>query len=317
MKNKTWSPIAALSITLAAATAACSAGDLDPAGSVAPGDEASAAEGALEESTDLGSLEQGLMSCANPDGTNSVMAAFAVAAAKELGRWQAGKDFVVFGTSGYSEASWGMQQAIKLQSGTDTSGQPRGKSRCADGKCAQVQALLDMQYDQANNQVYFQGSGTTRVLLSPAALRSRMVAKLREQQTCDSSARDGDGGACPREEHKLVFQSAAPGSCDMNFYFKATKPDGTALLYPNQLKNKLKFADQSNPYISFQNLGGGVVSVDPTLGLNPLDGDAPGNCSSACTKISPTPLDGTCCSCAGMNKKYVKTKWSAVTFLCQ
>ena len=256
------------------------------------------------------------MSCTNPDGTNSAMAAFAVAVAQELKRWQANRDFVVFGTSGQSESSPGPQQAIKLTSGSDAFG-PKGKSRCSDGKCATIQALLDMQYEQANNKVYFQGSGSTRTLLNPGALRSRMVAKLREQQTCDANPRDNDPGACPREEHVLTFQSSAKGSCDTNFFFKATKPGGTALSFPNQLKNKLKFADTTNPYIAFQSLGNGVVSVDPTSGLNEDGTTSSGACTGSCTKITGSNVAGQCCSCGGVNKKFTRATWNAFTYLCQ
>jgi hypothetical protein len=237
--------------------------------------------------------------------------------AQDLGRWQATRDFVQFNTSGLSESSAGAQQAIKLQSGTDSTGQPRGKSRCADGKCARVQALLDMQYEQANNKVYFQGSGSTKTLLSPAALRSRMVAKLSEQGTCDAAALDNSANACPREEHKLSFVSAAAGGCDKNFTFHATKLDGSPLSYPGQLKQKVKFADVGNPYINFVNLGGGNVSIDPTYGLNDDGTTSTGSCTAACTKISATSVAGACCSCGGLTKTFIKSPWSTTTFLCQ
>ena len=55
-----------------------------------------------EASEELGQSEQGLMSCSNPDGTNSVMAAFAVAVAPDLGRWNASTDFVVNLSNGMS-----------------------------------------------------------------------------------------------------------------------------------------------------------------------------------------------------------------------
>ena len=317
MKTSWFRIASALSITFAAVSVtACNAGSLeDVDGS---GDIASEDEGAelADDSLDLGTTEKSLMSCTNPDGTNSAMAALAVAAAQDLKRWQPTKDFVMFNTSGQSEASGGMQQAIKLQTGSDASG-AKGKSRCADGKCARVQAILDMQYEQANNKVYFQGSGSTKVLLSPAALRARLVAKLYEQKACDDSPRDNDNTACPKEEHVLTFQSAAKGSCDTNFFFKATKTNGAALQYPNQLKNKLKFADQSNPYIAFQNLGGGVISVDPTFGLNEDSTTQSGSCTAACTKITTSNMAGQCCSCGGASKKFAKAAWSTTTFLCQ
>jgi hypothetical protein len=253
---------------------------------------------------ELGQAEQGVMSCTNPDGTNSVMAALAVATAQELKRWQPSKDFVVFGTSGQSEASAGAQQAIKLTA--------TGKARCSDGKCAKVQALLDLQYEQAANKIKLPGN----VMLSPSALRSRTVAKLREQATCEAAPKNGTNSNCPVEEHQLTFQSASKGSCDTNFFFKATTPTGTALKYPAQLKNKLIWVDQQNPYVAFQSVGD-VVSIDPTYGLNEDSTNSAGSCTAACTKITTTNVAGACCSCNGATKKFVKSAWNASTFLCQ
>jgi len=270
----------------------------------------------MDEEGDYGTAAEALMSCTNPDGTNSVMAAFAVAVAQELGRWNASKDFIQNNTSGLSEASPGQQQAIKLASGSDVNG-PIGKSRCADGKCAKVQALLDLQYDQANNKVYIQGSGSTKVLLSPAALRSRMFAKWGDQKICDTNARNGDLTACTTEKHALSFVSAAAGGCDTNFTFSAKTTTGTTLQYVNQLKNELKFADSANPYINFTNLGNGNVSIDPSYGLDDDGTTGTGGCTAACTKISTTSLVGQCCACGGVSKLFAKAAWSASTFLCQ
>jgi hypothetical protein len=254
------------------------------------------------EETELGQVEQGVMNCANPDGTNSVMAALAVATAQELKRWQPSKDFVVFGTSGMSEAAGGAQQAIKLTA--------TGKGRCSDGKCAKVQALLDMQYDQANGKVKM-----GNVTLSPSALRSRLVAKLKEQATCEQ--RPANGGAnCPVEEHTLTFQNAVKGGCDTNFFFKAAGTDGKPLKYPAQLKNKLIWVDTQNPYVMFQ-AAGDIVSIDPTYGLNEDSTNSAGSCTAACTKITTSNVAGACCSCNGATKKFAKSAWNASTFLCQ
>jgi hypothetical protein len=272
------------------------------------------------EEMELGALEQQLQNCANPDGTNAVMAAFAVAVGQELRRWQSKKDFVMFTTSGQSESSPGMQQAIKLTSGTGPDGKPRGKSRCSDGKCAKVQALLDMQYEQARGKVYIQGeTSTNKVLLDPAALRSRMVAKANyEQGTCDANAKDNDPNRCPVETHLLTpIGTASLGGCGVHYKFSVTKDSSGTLLYPAQLKQKLTFADQTNGWVDFRNLGGGVVAIDPTYGLNEGVNSGTGSCTAACTKISTTSVAGACCSCSGATKKFVKAPWSAVTFLCQ
>jgi hypothetical protein len=316
--NAIWSRVAAIaSVALATgAFAGCSAGDIDQTGDELASAALDSDENAsVDEGDDYGSVAQGLMSCANPDGTNSVMAAFAVAVAQDLGRWNAGKDFVQNNTSGRSESSPGPQQAIKLASGSDANG-PLGKSRCADGKCARVQALLDLQYDQANNQVFIQGSGSTKVLLSPAALRSRMFAKWGEQKACDQNARDGDANSCTREQNSLKFVTSAVGGCDTNFTFAAKGTTGAALRFPNQLKNQLKFADSSNPYLNFQNLGNGNVSIDPTYGLDEDPTTVVQSCSAACIRISRTDMAGGCCACGGVTKAFRKAAWSSVTFLC-
>ena len=294
----------------------CGAQDFDGSSDdVVSGDLGGDENASLDES-DLGTTDEALMSCSNPDGTNSVMAAFAVAVAQELGRWNASKDFIQNNTSGASEGSYGSQQAIKLASGSDANG-PIGKSRCADGKCARVQALLDLQYDQANNKVYIQGSGTTKVLLSPAALRSRMFAKWNEQKACDQNARDGDNNSCTKEQNVLKYVSAAKGGCDTNFTFSVKGTTGLALKYPNQLKNELRFADQTNPYINFQNLGNGNISIDPTYGLDEDGSTSTGACTAACTKISRSSVEGACCSCGGVTKAFKKSTYNAITFKCE
>jgi hypothetical protein len=300
MKRHAFKLLSLTSITFAALTG-CSAaeGDIDL-------DSEMLDQGA-EESMSLGTLEQGLMSCSNPDGANAAMAALAVAVAQDLGRWQTGVDFV----QGYNAG-----ELVALASGSNANG-PIGKSRCADGKCARVQALLDMQLDAAANKIYFQGSGSTKVLLTPQAIRTRMLSKWREQVNYDQRAKDGVADQPPVEQHKLTFVSAAKGGCDTNFTFKATTPSGGTLKYPNQLKYKLAFADIYNPNVAFTNLGNGNVSIDPTYGLNEDGTSTSGTCVAACTKITTTNIAGQCCSCGGATKKFVKSAWNAQTFLCQ
>ncbi|MEY4550291.1 MAG: hypothetical protein RL685_6486 [Pseudomonadota bacterium] len=312
-----WLKIAGV-VSLAFAAAVplgCGVEDIEQSG--VDGDDTAAQFDELdaEEAASFGETEQGLLSCANPDGTNAAMAAFAVAVAQDLKRWDVGRDFVLNSTSGFSEGSFGPQQAIKLATGSDALG-ARGKSRCSDGRCARVQALLDMQYDQANNKVFFQGAGNTKVLLNPAALRSRMYAKWQEQRTCDQNARDGDSNSCSREQNALNFVSAAPGGCDTDFTFTARSSTGTALRFPNQLKHKLKFADSTNPYINFRNLGNGNVSIDPVYGLNDDGVTSSGACNTACTKFSISSMVGSCCSCGGVVKTLRASGFSPYVFVC-
>jgi len=275
----------------------------DVDGNAVSSDDLGSDENASTDESDYGTAAEALMSCSNPDGTNSVMAALAVAVAQQLGRWNATKDLD------------GTGSMLVLRSGSDASG-PIGKSRCADGTCARVQALLDMQSSAAAGKVYIQGTGTTKVLLDPSALRSRMLAKWNEQRTCDQAPRNGTASDCTTEQNVLKYVSAAAGGCDMNFTFSAKGTNGLALQYINQLKNELKFADSVNPYLNFTNLGNGYVSIDPTYGLDDDGTSSTGSCSAACTKISTTSLVGTCCTCAGVSKLYSKAAWSNTTFLC-
>jgi len=313
MKSK-WFKLAGV-LSMAVATTAvlpgCGSGDFESFES-----EEGAELMSVDDSEELGTIEQAAMSCTNLDGTNAAMAAFAVAVAKELGRWQVGKDFVVVKSNGTTPGTSGQMETLALSSGSDASG-AKGSSRCQVAGCPNVNAILAWQYGQANNKVYFQGSGSLKTLLNPMALASRMVAKYREQGTCDAAAKDGDVTQCPKEEHKLSYVSAAKGGCDTMFTFNVKRTDGTALKYPGQLKHKLRFADQTNPYIQFTPLANGDIMIDPTYGLNPDGTTSSGTCTAACTKVSATSVAGQCCSCGGVNKTFVKATFNASTYLCQ
>jgi hypothetical protein len=257
------------------------------------GDEADIAS---SDEADLGQLEQNLANCSNSEGTSSIMAAVAVSAAMELKRWQPTKDFAIGKVDN--------AEALVLSA--------TGKARCPGSVCMNTQALLDFQKTAANGKVVFPGN----VKLDVVALRSRMVAKFRDQQACEKQPSNGGTTNCPVEEHLLTFQKAEKGGCDTNFFFKATTPTGGALKYPGQLKNKLLWADRTNQYIGFQNVGD-VVSIDPTYGLNEAGSTSSGSCTAACTKISTSNVAGACCSCNGATKKFAKAAWSGTTFICQ
>jgi hypothetical protein len=232
--------------------------------------------------------------CKNPEGTHSVMAALAVAAANELGRWQPVQDFAV--------GRVGAHEGLVLSA--------TGKAKC--GACTNIQGLLDLQKEEVTGKVYLPGN----VLLVPSALRSRMVAKYRDQVGCEKQPSNGGTTNCPAEQHQLVFQRSEPGGCDTNYYFVAKKTDGTALQFPKQLKNKLLWADRDNPYVQFQSVGE-VVSIDPTYGLNDEGTTSSGACTTACIKIGLSDVSNQCCSCNGKTKSFRRTTWNPVTYLCQ
>jgi hypothetical protein len=314
MKSNWFKAAGVLSMAFATMLPGCSAGSVDEYGDEY-GDEAGEDMMSVDETFELGTAEQGVMSCTNPDGTNAAMAAFAVAVAQELGRWQVGKDFVIVKSNGIAPGTYGQMETLALSSGSDTSG-AKGSSRCTAG-CPSINAILSWQYSQANSKIYLQGSGSVKTLLDPMALASRMVAKYREQGTCDAAARDGDLTQCPLEQHKLTYVSAAKGGCDTMFTFNVKRTDGLALKYPGQLKHKLRFADVTNPYINFTPLANGDISIDPIYGTNPDGSTSSGTCTAACTKVSTTNIAGQCCTCGGVSKLFAKSTFNASTYLCQ
>ncbi|HTV23094.1 MAG TPA: hypothetical protein VMG12_30610 [Polyangiaceae bacterium] len=285
---------------------ACGAGDMY--------DVDGAQEGALEsdvedsDSLELGTIEQALHSCATPDGTNAVMAALAVATGQELKRWRAGLDFE-FATD-----------RIRLTSGTGSDGKPRGKSRCSGGVCPRTEALLALQNDTATG-VYIQAeSSTTRVLVNPSALRSRMYAKLQEQIAKDVDAKDGDTYQSPKTPHTLSgVGTASLGGCGPHYKFSVAFDSSSTSPKPApvQLKWALSFADQQNGWVDFRDLGNNVVGVDPTGGLNEEDTSSSGSCPAVCTKISTTDVSNGCCSCGGVSKKFKRSTFNTNTYLCQ
>jgi len=255
-------------------------------------DEMSTDESLMSEgSSVLGQAGEAL--CANGDGVNSAMAALAVAAAKELGRWNPTTDFAP-GTG----APW------------HTTLTATGKARCADKKCWQTQAILDLQKAPPNSVKF------GNVVLNSNNLISTLTARWNEQKNCELRGGTGDTN-CTAEQHQLTFKSSAPGACDTVFTFDAKSTTGGALKNANQLKNKLMFVGYpSNPYLAFSSTGT-TVSVDPTYGLNPDGSTSSGTCSAACTKISSTSVTGSCCSCNGVSGKYAVSAWSATTYTCK
>jgi hypothetical protein len=307
MKTSWFKIGSAFSLMLASTLAtACGSGDMYD--SDASEQDAMMDESGDSEDIELASLEQALHSCANPDGTNAVMAALAVAAGHELGRWRAGLDFEVAGS------------VIRLTSGTGSDGKPRGKSRCSGGVCPRTDALLALQNDNATG-VYVQAETTTsKTLVNPGALRSRMVAKLQEQINKDRDMKDGDTYQVAKTPHKLTgLGIASLGGCGPHYKFSvafdATTTNPKPL--PAQLKWSLSYADQQNGWVDFRDLGGNVVAIDPTYGLNDEDTTSSGACTVACTKVSTKSVVDACCSCGGATKKFKKATFNANTYLCQ
>ncbi len=257
----------------------------------APDDE----ELAAGEASELGTAEQELFffsnpfnfasSCSDSKGTNSVMAALAVATATELKRWQPTKDFVSSGG------------VLKLTS--------TGKAQCADGRCWNTQAILDLQFAPAGSVEVRPG-----VKLDSAALKSALTRNLLLQVFSLLSM------VVPA--HKFELVRSEPGGCDQFYWFNTTTPQGDKVsgFLLSTLEQKLTWVGGSgNPYIQFDT-NGSMVGIDPTYGLNQAGTTGTGSCTAACTKMSSTNIAGQCCTCNG-TKTFQRSPWSATTFVCR
>lgn len=260
------------------------------------GDDAADEAAAEGEQVELGQLEQAwwwptfTSSCYDPTGTDSVLAAIAVATAKELRRWQPLLDFKI------------SNNMVVL---TDT-----GKARCADRTCFNTQALLDLQNTAASNVEIRPG-----VKVSPSTLRDRLTKNYNKQKLCNYL---WSFWGCRAPDHEFKFLTSMPGACDMNYWFEVRTPSGGLLSSSGlaDLKEKLVWLDEDdNTYIQFQT-SGNTVAIDPTYGLNGASLTTVGSCSAACTKVSNTDITGQCCSCNG-TKTYKRSPWNASTYLCQ
>jgi hypothetical protein len=294
-----------MALGLSAASVGCSGADWTPADEssdesatldgelgddVAPASDDATAEGDME----LGTAQQTLWfsspfsftsSCSDRNGTNSAMAALAVATATELKRWQPTKDFAVSGGT--------------LQLTTT------GKSQCADKKCWNTQAILDLQKAPTGSVQIQPG-----VKLDAQALKSGLTTNLTFQLFSLVSM------LVP--EHRFELLRSEAGGCDQFYWFNVTSPTGGVVssLLTSTLKQKLTWVGgDHNPYIQFQS-DGTMVGIDPTYGLNEAGATAAGSCVAACTKMSSSDVTGSCCSCNG-TKKFSRSPWNATTYLCQ
>lgn len=231
--------------------------------------------------------------CANPQATNAVMAGMAVAAARELKRWQPGRDLVWNWSSGMLELT------------------SHGRSRCG-GSCPNLQGLLDMQKSTA------QGTLIGGSALDVGTLRSRLQALFDRQMVCNNRPDNHKADDCPVESHDLAFSSMTPGECDTDVWFHAYKAGTTSpLQYPAQLKNQLLWAGYpDNPYLAFD-VQGDDVKIDPTAGLNEGGTTVTPDCQIACTKYSTRSLVGQCCSCNGWSKKFIRSSFSYNYYVCR
>jgi hypothetical protein len=254
-----------------------------------------AVEVPADEQESAGSNHLALVNCSNPEGTNAMIAAVAVAIANELGRWKVTTDFHKV------PGAYGMQH-LALS--------PAGQARCLERKnnCENIKALLFFQDARYDNYIRFPGN----VKLSAWSYSARLTAGFDAQLICEDRARlnppkpgqTPSSDTCYAEEHLLTLTGTSPGGCDMNFTYNATTPSGGLLVYPQLLKNKLIWANDGgsaqvlNPYIQFTSTARSVT-VDPTSDFNQPGSASGGSCVTTCQKFSTSNISGNCCTCNG------------------
>jgi hypothetical protein len=128
------------------------------------------------------------------------------------------------------------------------------------------------------------------------------------------------------EPHRLTFSHRTnDANCgEYNYWYEIAQPNGESLRSPADSYVQLIFAGGKqtltgadvNPFIA-QQVSGDLVAIDPTYGLNEDGSASSGSCAVACTKITTANIAGACCSCNSATKKYVKSAWNAMTYLCQ
>jgi hypothetical protein len=167
-----------------------------------------------------------------------------------------------------------------------------------------------MQKPEANGKVTFPGN----IKLDTALLKTALQTAWNDQKSCN-----GTSTCTGVPAHDLKYTHVEAGSCDKKFFFDPLKEGSSTFLSTTEadkLKNKLKFVGYpSNKMLNYY-LRDGQVSVDPTYGLNEGVTSTSGSCDVACTKYSLTDMTGKCCSCNGATKKYTKSAFSAVMYLC-
>ncbi|HYO97335.1 MAG TPA: hypothetical protein VER33_22645 [Polyangiaceae bacterium] len=232
--------------------------------------------------------------CSNPSPVDSAMAAIAVAAAREMGRLVAARDFRWNSSTGRLEiTAYGYNRCNYIKAGST---------------CPNTQAALALQNAPSWTVQFPSGH------LDSAQLRNALKANYAEQAACESN------GSCPIMSWDLKYHSTKSTSCYVEYLFNAYHQYKTLKIYNSDLYkygNNMRFLGYpENKMLNFY-VAGDLISIDPTAGLNEGGTTTTGSCTVACTKYSPSSLVGQCCSCNGSTKRYQQSSFSKNYYLCR
>lgn len=233
--------------------------------------------------------------CENKDGVNAVMTGLAVSSAREMRRWLPYRDFQWNAGANRLELS------------------PNAAPRCPNRACTNTLALLAIQ-DAPDGTVKMPGN----IAVKGSALKAALKKNWTEQAS----------SSIVQEPYDLVYTNWEKGSCDTKYFFNVHEqaqdaanigrtPRVTDTPRLNALNDNLVFLGYpENKMLNFY-LRNGQVSVDPTGGLNEGGTTTSGSCTVACSKFSVSNIAGSCCSCNGATKKFARSAFSGMMYLCQ
>lgn len=229
--------------------------------------------------------------CHNPDGVYSMLAAFAIATANELHRWEY-SDFVV------------VNNRLALSTA--------GQATCdTTGNCPSLTSLLNMQGAQLlviNGQRVFDPSQYSEQL-KVYNDRARITWSRYTAQPWYT------------ERHHLTFDHRDPGLCSWDYTYGAVERggDGGTLEYPERLLDKLIIAGYPENGWLVPRVQGNQVTIDPEPGMtvDPILPADPGACVSYCWLFDPDRSEeGRCCTCSGVEGRLEASSFDASTLAC-
>jgi len=251
------------------------------------------------------------LTCSNPQGTDAMIAALAVAMGRELGRWEILTDFEIY------KDDW-TQDNLRLSAA--------GNAQCtANGsQCKNIKNLLRFMSHYTDKSIYFKNQSGGYDMLSWSSYASRLVTGMKNM----TSYKKNNQYKYPA--HKVAYTSQAPGGCDTIFQYSVTKPDGT--LFTNAadvtaIENALLFGSGNgvNGFIAADcHSSVNTCKVDPTG--NVVEGDNSSQATVwACQKYSPDAnLTGQPCSCpakistnSGAGKMGIPDPNASATYKCE
>lgn len=232
---------------------------------------------------EFASLEQDLTCAEEQFSDNRLLAAFAVAAGKDLDRWEA-NDFERYTKNGRTYLRLSRQ----------------GRNSC-DNNCTNTKAILAMQYpnsDMVPNH-------------NPETFRQYVVSYHDRQQTWDR--------ANSITAHKFTgVRSADSGGCGLHFWFRVKKTNGRNYGSESELRNKMQmFGYPVNPWLE-PKWNRYEIAVDPSGSMTSGGTSSSGSCTVGSPVFDASrSSENKCCVYEGRTGRLKQTPFSSYIYTCE